>query len=82
MGMRIFCPDEDQAVPRDVVLELACDGEHGLFPPAPARFAGPGWLNDYAMTAGWKTTFRDGERVWLGPCCSGKVSRETRNNGE
>jgi len=74
MGLALFCPDPDAPIPRAVHLELACDGDHGLFPPAPAIFAQPSYVEQYAaaMAAGWRETSRAGRRLFLGPCCSGK----------
>jgi hypothetical protein len=62
------------------LLVLTCDGDHGLFGSRGCRvlsqsFSHPdGYVGQYndAMKAGWKDCFRDGRRVFLGPCCSGK----------
>jgi hypothetical protein len=58
-----------------VHLELRCDGDHGLLPPAPALFDQDCIVQQLsaAMRAGWKETFNAaGEKCWLGPCCSKK----------
>jgi hypothetical protein len=77
MGVRLFCTDETLPLPWPVALELSCDGNHGLFPPAPQRFEGGGFITQHAaaMRAGWLER-QDGERQWLCPCCSGKVTRK------
>jgi hypothetical protein len=82
VGILIYARWPAAPVPREAVLELACDGEHGgdLFaaPPARAVFDDPsGFVAQHgaAMAAGWLETFRGGERVFLGPCCSGKKPR-------
>jgi hypothetical protein len=71
MSLRLFCRDESAPIPRQVIMELSCDGDHGLFPPAPARFEQDGFIAQYAaaMKAGWL----DRQDVMLGPCCSGKA---------
>lgn len=75
MGLRIFCPDDTVPVPRPVFMELICDGDdHGLL-PAEMVFREGGVIEQLgaAMRAGWKETYTgDGEKRWLGPCCSGK----------
>jgi hypothetical protein len=73
MGIRIFVPDEAAAIPRAVVLELTCDGDHGFLPPA-QTFAQGGFISqhDAAMRAGWKEAQGPNGRLWMGPCCSGK----------
>ncbi len=74
MGLRIYCPAPDEPVPRDVWLELACDADHGLFPPEPETFRQASYIEQYsaAMAAGWRETFDGGRRLFVGPCCSGK----------
>lgn len=78
MGLRIFCPDETAPLPRPVVLELACDGDHGMFgPPAPVRFEQDDFVKQHAaaMRAGWLETHDASGPIFLGPCCSGKRPR-------
>jgi len=41
MGLRIFCLDESAPIPRDTILELTCDGNHGFFSIKPQRFDHP-----------------------------------------
>jgi hypothetical protein len=80
MGIRIYARRPEGAPgERDVVLELACDVDHGgdLFaaPMAPAVFDDPAGFvaqRAAAMAAGWLESYRAGVRVFLGPCCSGK----------
>ena len=76
MGLRIYCPDETARIPRPTVLELTCDGDHGLLPALSQRFDHPdGFVRQHAaaMQAGWRETFeQERGRVFLGPCCSGK----------
>lgn len=71
MGLRLFSPDPSGPIPRRVVLELTCDGDHGLFPPTVARFEQVGFMAQHAaaMKAGWL----DRNESVLGPCCSGKA---------
>ncbi len=71
MPLRLFCPDETAPIPRAVVLELSCDGDHGLFPPAPVRFEQDGYIAKYAaaMKAGWL----DRQDKIFCPECSGKL---------
>ncbi|MBO0715963.1 MAG: hypothetical protein J2P55_01330 [Rhizobiales bacterium] len=65
--------DPDAPPPRPGRLTLTCDGcerttqafEH------PDGYLG---MQRLAMAAGWKETFRSGNRLLLGPCCSGKQS--------
>jgi hypothetical protein len=70
MSLRLFCSDETAPVPRAVVLEMRCDGDHGLFPPDAARFEQHGFIAQYAaaMKAGWL----DRQDSVLCPQCSGK----------
>lgn len=76
MSLRLFSPDPSQPIPRRVALELTCDGDHGLFPPEPARFDQAGFIAQYAaaMAAGWL----DRQEFVLCPDCSGK----TKQRGE
>ncbi len=75
MGLRIFCTDEAAPYPRPVVLELVCDGDHGLFTPEAVLFdEADGFIAQHttAMRAGWLETHDARGRIFLGPCCSGK----------
>lgn len=71
VGLRLICPEPDAPIPRAVVLELTCDGDHGLFPMAATRFEGSGFIAQYsaAMRAGWLDRY---DKV-LCPACSGKT---------
>jgi hypothetical protein len=74
MGITIFCKDETAPYPRPLVLALTCDGEHGLLPATVEHFEHPGGFiaqHAMAMKAGWLER-GNGERLWFGPCCSGK----------
>src|SRR5258708_37799611 len=80
--LRILCEDDPEPMskgapyPRPVVLELTCDGEHGLFEPTRQTFwHAAGFIAQHtaAMRAGWLERVIDGERHWFGPCCSGKT---------
>jgi hypothetical protein len=76
VGIRIGADEDGPPWPCDVFLEFACDGDHGLFPPPPVRFAGDNFVAKYseAMRLGWKVIHAaDGRRLFLGPCCSGKA---------
>src|SRR5579862_7515522 len=55
MSLRLLCPEPLAPIPRRIVLELRCDGDHGLFPPEPGRFDEDGFIASYsrAMQAGW-----------------------------
>ena len=55
MTLLLFCPDESQPIPRQVVMELRCDGDHGLFPPQPIRFERDGYIaqRKAATLDGW-----------------------------
>lgn len=81
MGLQITCVNDKATIPRETVLTLTCDGHHNavdLFGGLIQDFAGPGFISQYsaAMRAGWKDTCNErGERVFLGPCCSGKEKR-------
>ena len=78
MGLSLFCDDPSAPIPRAVVLELRCDGDHGLFPPESAQFREDGFVSAYAkaMKEGWL----DRSLYWLGPCCSGKAQREQEDD--
>jgi hypothetical protein len=55
-------------------LVLTCDG-YGCSNRVPQVFEhAHGYIPQYraAMAAGWKDAFRNGRRIFLGPCCSGK----------
>ena len=69
---------EEGPFPRQGRLILTCDGDHGLFPHSQSFEHRDGFMGEYraAMAAGWKDTFWRGERVFFGPCCSGKTPRE------
>lgn len=84
MGIKISI--FEGAVPRfplEIELTLVCDGpQHGPEGGFLAAEAVPlmvrhsdGFMGCYrtAMAAGWKDTHRNGERVFFGPCCSGKA---------
>lgn len=77
MGLRIYAPRPRDPLPRKAVLELTCDGCRGFLGPTQATFDRGGFIRQFsdAMSAGWRETFVDGERRFLGPCCSGKVKR-------
>jgi hypothetical protein len=79
MGITIRTANDGDPVPRPIIVLLACDGaDHGMF-PTDAIFRHPdGFVGCHkmAMEAGWLE--RDGGprgRLWLGPCCSGKIVR-------
>lgn len=70
MGLRLFSETAGPPWPVPIIVEMTCDGEHGLFRPEPHRFPCP----TVVYRAGWKeTSGAGGEKCWLGPCCSGKV---------
>lgn len=71
MSIAIFARDESQPLPRAVSWWFVCDGDHGLLLPMAGEYAG----YSEAMRAGWKETFVDSKRLFLGPCCSGKEAR-------
>ena len=73
MGICIRAVDPEAPIPREVVCEYTYDGDHGLFSSSlqSASFAN----NEAAMRAGWKETYIDDKRCFLGPCCSGKEPR-------
>jgi hypothetical protein len=76
VSLRLFCPEPSAPPPRRVMLELRCDGDHGLFPPEPGRFERDGFVAQYgaAMQAGWL----DRQEAVLCPDCSGKAARKGR----
>jgi hypothetical protein len=60
--------------PRDIRMVLICDrADHDPEVVGSQTFTG-GFIGCYrdAMAAGWKDTFAYGQRVFYGPCCSGK----------
>lgn len=65
--------------PLATILTLTCDGAHP--PPRMDRMTQVFLVGSLperlsaASRAGWKETYRDGRKLWLGPCCSGKVPR-------
>jgi hypothetical protein len=73
MSLRLFAPDPSAPIPRRVVLELRCDGDHGLFYPPQTVFDQHSFIAQYgaAMRAGWL----DRQEVVLCPECSGKGRR-------
>lgn len=77
MTLRIYALDPCQTVPRDVVLELRCDGHRGdLFPPASVIFPCDPWYpaaHSAAVRTGWRFA-EDGRQ--FGPCCRGKKVAE------
>jgi hypothetical protein len=80
MGLKVITTDETAPYPRPLRMVLMCDG-HGdkleLFGGMRQEFThADGFHGMYcdAMRAGWKDTHRGGERVILGPCCSGKLA--------
>jgi len=76
MGLEIRQADNGQTE-----LVLTCDG-YGCRDRAPQVFAHDrGYIAQYrmAMVAGWKDAFRNGRRVFLGPCCSGKRDGSDRD---
>ena len=74
MILRYFALDPDGPIPRDVALDITCDGDHGFLDGTTERFpcggvgAGARPAIDLAIAAGWKYS----PPVTLGPCCSGK----------
>jgi hypothetical protein len=74
MGLRFAAIDASAPSPRPGRLTLTCDS-HAEGEGMVQSFEHPGgYLAMYraALAAGWKETFRNGERLFLGPCCSGK----------
>jgi hypothetical protein len=71
VSLRLYVADPSQSPPRRVVLELRCDGDHGLFPAEPATFHEDGFIAQYAaaMQAGWL----DRQDAMFCPDCSGKA---------
>jgi len=77
MSSSIQCVSEFDPLPRETVLVLTCDGDHGLFPPdfvvIPHQ---DGFIAQHAnaMRMGWRESVSDSKgRQWFGPCCSGKI---------
>lgn len=78
MGIRLDAEREGPPWPVPTYIELLCDGTgHGLFVRGPVRFACDPWAGTALTNAsamGWKETYdKHGKKLWLGPCCSGKV---------
>ena len=69
MGTRIFVLDESAPIPRQTVLELTCDGEHGLFGVETFRAETGDFVEQRhaATLAGWRV--QESGRI-LGPCCA------------
>ena len=75
MGLRITCPNEAISEPPRAILELICDGDHGLLPaPAECFVHEGGAVEQYAeaMRAGWKEHNNSHGRLFFCPQCSGK----------
>jgi hypothetical protein len=76
VGFRMISIEAVGEIPREILICLRCDGHEGeLIGGAIAVFKHPaGYIGAYAlaMKAGWKDASRNGQRVFLGPCCSGK----------
>jgi hypothetical protein len=75
MGLKLDAERDCAPYPVPVFTMMTCDGDHGLFAPAPQRFDSDGhtWTMARILRAGWKETYTaDGRKLWLGPCCSGK----------
>lgn len=75
MGMSLECEDETGPYPRLSELVLTCDGERHILIQHVERFSHRhGYFGTYhmAIKRGWKESYRKGQPVWLGPCCSGK----------
>lgn len=55
MTIRIFARD-DTGPPYDMVIELRCDGPHGLFPAQPVQWpiGADEFPRDPAYRAGWR----------------------------
>lgn len=72
MGMILRSISEGPPWPCDIECVMTCDGKHGFLEPEPQVF--PDFLVVYK--AGWKETFDNkGRKLWLGPCCSKKLSK-------
>ena len=73
MGLSIYAVDERQPVPRDVVMRLRCDSDHGLFPVSEVFPCDPWYptAHSRATRRGWKITSLE----VLCPGCSGKQVR-------
>jgi hypothetical protein len=70
MSLRLLAADPSAPIPRKTILVMACDNDHGLFPPPPVKFDQDGFIAQYtaAMRAGWL----DLQDCVLCPECSGK----------
>lgn len=68
MGIAIRALRRERAM-----MTLTCDNDHGLLESPSQNFiTKPGtFLASQGYRAGWGTTFRDGQRLWLCPQCSG-----------
>lgn len=78
MGLRITCPNEAISEPPRVMLELICDGDHGLLPvPVECFIHECGAIEQYAaaMRAGWKEHSNSHGRLFFCPQCSSKTPR-------
>lgn len=77
MGLRITCPNEAISKPPRVILELTCDGDHGLLPVLECFVHEDGTIEQYsaAMRAGWKEHNNSHGRLFFCPQCSGKKPR-------
>jgi hypothetical protein len=80
MGLRIFAEDPAGPLLRKTLLELVCDGDHGLFPATRARFEQENYVaqRSAATRLGWRAgapLTKGGMRV-RGPCCPGKVNED------
>jgi hypothetical protein len=74
VSMSIAVTDRSGPHPWPIELVLRCDG---CSSSSAAEFRhDQGYVGAYrlALRAGWKDTHRDGVRVFLGPCCSGKAT--------
>ena len=60
-----------------VILELTCDGDHGLLPVLECFVHEDGTIEQYAaaMRAGWKEHNNSHGRLFFCPQCSGKKPR-------
>jgi hypothetical protein len=75
MGIAIWSPKNRGPYPRPVTVKLECDGCKGFFRSSDELTGG--FIAIYAkfMAKGWKDCHKRGQRVFLGPCCSGKKVR-------
>jgi rubredoxin len=55
------------------MMTLTCDSDHGLMESPSQNFiTKPGeFLPSMGYAAGWGTTFRNSQRLWLCPKCTG-----------